>query len=74
MLLRGGRREALFAAELAPLDPFEWDVFGVVEAGSCDAEGEGVSATDRLSADISSRIAESLIMTDTGSPYSIKSR
>ena len=72
MLLRGGRREALFAAELAPLEPF--DVVGVVEAGSFEAEGEGVSsAMDKLSADISSKIMESLMMSDSVSSVCIVS-
>ena len=60
VLLRGGRREALLAALLEPLfEPLE--VFGVVEDGSIDADGEGVSLTDRLS-DMSSNMIDSLIV------------
>ena len=73
VLLRGGRREALFAAEVAPLEPFEFDVFGVVEAGSFEAEGEGVSVMDKLSADISSKIMESLMTSNSVASGCMKS-
>ena len=62
VLFLGGRRDALFPA---PVEPFE--VFGVVEDRSFDAEGEGVSATEQLSADMSSRITESLMMAGSDS-------
>ena len=60
MLLRAGRREALFEQalddELGPL------LFGVVVAISCDSEGDGVSTPEKLSADSSSMMVGSTMM------------
>ena len=63
MLLRGGRREALF--DPAPeFEPAEFEVLGVIDDGSCEPEGEGVSLMDTLSG-MSSMIADSLIMAES---------
>ena len=64
MLLRGGRREALLEDPFA--EPFEFDASGVTDDASFSASGDGVSFIDRLSADISSMIAESLMMLKQG--------
>lgn len=60
MLLRGGRREALLEDPFA--DPFEFVASGVMDDESFNASGDGVSFIERLSADMSSMIAESLIV------------